>query len=360
MATATAKKLTAKDFDSGQVVRWCPGCGDYSILAQVRKVMADLGLPREKVVIISGIGCSSRFPYYMNTYGVHSIHGRALTLATGLRVARPDLSVWVATGDGDALAIGGNHFLHALRRNIDLNIILFDNRIYGLTKGQYSPTSVLGQRTRSSPLGTVEDPVNPLCVAIGAEASFIARSVDVDIKHLQMVLRRAAEHKGTSFVEVLQECRVFNPGAYTHLSDKSVRDDNILYLEHGKPLILASLAPSAFVIVVGDTAELVLRAVGARGIRLIGLRPEVVQLGNGFSEADLLVHDEKAAEPTLAYMLARMRYPEFPEPMGVFRCVERPTLEQRLEEQIEQAVREQGEGDLEQLFTSGDVWTVEP
>ncbi|MDX1523673.1 MAG: 2-oxoacid:ferredoxin oxidoreductase subunit beta, partial [Anaerolineae bacterium] len=271
-------KLTRKDFVSDQTVRWCPGCGDYAILAQMQKVLPDLGIPKEKIVFISGIGCSSRFPYYMNTYGIHSIHGRAPTLATGLKIANPDLSVWVITGDGDGLSIGGNHLIHVLRRNVDVNIILFNNRIYGLTKGQYSPTSLRGHKSKSSPMGSVEQSLNPLSVAIGAEATFVARTVDTNIKHLAETLKRAAAHKGTSFVEIYQNCVIFNDNAWSYATDANTRDENILMLEHGKPLIY------------GKNLD--------KGICLNGLNPEAVSLDD-VSESELLVHDEYAPEPSL-------------------------------------------------------------
>ena len=332
--------LTPKDFGSDQEIRWCPRCGDYSILAQMKKVLPTLGLPKEKFVFVSGIGCSSRFPYYMDTYGFHGIHGRAPAIATGVKLCRPDLQVWVITGDGDALSIGGNHLMHVIRRNLDLKIVLFNNRIYGLTKGQYSPTSPLGSRTKSTPLGSVDNPLTPLCVAIGSEATFVARSVDVDIKHLTEVLERAAHHRGTAFVEVYQDCNVFNSGAFAYASKKEEKDDNIVYLEHGKPLIF------------GKNRD--------KGIRVSEMsRPEIVALGNGVSEDDLLFHDEKADEPSLAFLLARMRYPEFPEPMGVFRSVDRPIYDAEVHRQIDEAVKKKGEGDLEALFNSGDTWIVE-
>src|SRR3989440_2329892 len=237
MATTPLSTLSPKDLASDQEVRWCPGCGDYSILAQMKKALAGIGVAREKMVFISGIGCSSRFPYYMTTYGFHTIHGRAPAFATGLKVARPDLSVWVITGDGDGLSIGGNHLLHALRRNLDLKIVLFNNEIYGLTKGQYSPTSRRGTRTKSSPTRSVEHPLPPLSLAIGAEATFVARTIDIDINHLSETLRRAAAHKGTAFIEVYQNCKIFNDGVFEYASDKSVKADNLLYLQHGRPLI---------------------------------------------------------------------------------------------------------------------------
>jgi 2-oxoglutarate/2-oxoacid ferredoxin oxidoreductase subunit beta len=330
--------LKPKDFDSGQDVRWCPGCGDYSILAQVKKVLPKLGLPREKIVFVSGIGCSSRFPYYLNTYGFHSIHGRAPGIATGVKLANPELSVWVVTGDGDSLSIGTNHLIHAIRRNIDINILLFNNRIYGLTKGQYSPTSEFGKMTKSSPMGTIEHPLRALSLAIGAEATFAARSLDVDVKHLAETLERAAAHKGTSFVEIYQDCNVFNHMSFEYVSDKEQRPEHALYLEHGKPMVF------------GKNRD--------RGIRLNGVEVEVVQLGNGITEADLLVHDERAKEPTLAYLLSRMQYPEFPEPMGVLRCVDRPTYEVAAHEQIVAAQAKRGPGRLEDLYADADTWTV--
>jgi 2-oxoglutarate ferredoxin oxidoreductase subunit beta len=330
--------LTAKDLASDQEVRWCPGCGDYSILAQVKKALAGLGIARENMVFIAGIGCSSRFPYYMNTYGFHTIHGRAPTIATGLKAFRPDLSVWVITGDGDGLSIGGNHLIHAIRRNVDMKILLFNNEIYGLTKGQYSPTSRLGTRTKSSPLGSIDNPVHPLSIAIGAEATFVARTVDVDINHLTETLKRAAAHKGTAFVEIYQNCKIFNDGVFEYATDKSVKADNALYLEHGKPLIF------------GKDRN--------KGIRLHGLDPEVVNLGNGITVDDLLIHDERAEEPSLAYLLSRMVFPRFPECVGVFRCVRHPTYEEQLDKQLQDAIQKKGRGKLEELFASDDTWVV--
>ena len=267
--------LTPADYASDQDVRWCPGCGDYSILAQMKKMMSTLGMPRERTVFVSGIGCSSRFPYYMNTYGIHSIHGRAPAIATGLCAVRPDLQVWVITGDGDGLSIGGNHLIHAIRRNLDINIILFNNRIYGLTKGQSSPTSRLGQVTRSTPYGSVENPIHPLSVAIGCEGTFVARTIDVNIKHLGYVLKRAAEHKGTAFVEIYQNCVVFNDAAFEYATSRDTKADTVIELEHGKPLVF------------GKNRD--------KGIRLNGLEPEVVELGKGITEDDLLFHDERAS-----------------------------------------------------------------
>jgi 2-oxoglutarate ferredoxin oxidoreductase subunit beta len=331
--------LTAQDFASDQEIRWCPRCGDYSILAQMKKVLPTLGIPREKFVFVSGIGCSSRFPYYMNTYGFHSIHGRAPAVATGVKLTRPDLNVWVITGDGDALSIGGNHLMHAIRRNVDFKIILFNNQIYGLTKGQYSPTSPVGQKTKSTPFGSIDSPLSPICYALGAEATFVARSVDVDIKHLTATLERAAHHKGTAFVEVYQDCNVFNNNAFLYASDKDVKPDNVIYLEHGKPLIF------------GKDKK--------KGIRLNGTQPEIVELGKGIAEDDLVFHDEKTPDPSLAFLLARMRHPQFPEPVGVFRAIEKPTYDEAVNGQISAAVARQGEGNLDELFNSGDTWVVE-
>jgi len=330
--------LKPSDFTSDQDVRWCPGCGDYSILAQMKKVLPEIGVAPEKTVFVSGIGCSSRFPYYVNTYGIHSIHGRAPAIATGLKVSRPYLTVWVITGDGDALSIGGNHFVHVIRRNLDINYILFNNRIYGLTKGQYSPTSFEGQVTKSTPMGAVDHPLNPISIALGAEASFIARSVDSNIKHLAATLYRAAQHRGTSVVEVYQNCNVFNDGAFSYAQDKATREETTLELEHGKPLIF------------GKNRD--------KGIRLNGLRPEVVSLADGkVSHDDLLFHDEQA-DSTLVHLLAKMRHPQFPEPIGVFRDVDIPIFEDQVRGQIEVAIEKRGKGDLNKLFNSGDTWKV--
>ncbi len=343
MTTETAPEgplaLQRKDFVTDQEVRWCPGCGDYSILAQTQKLMPDLGVPRENIVFISGIGCNSRLPYYMNTYGFHSIHGRAPTIATGLKVMNPELKVFVITGDGDGLSIGGNHLLHVMRRNVDITIVLFNNRIYGLTKGQYSPTSEFGKRTKSSPAGSVDSPLHPLSVAISAEASFVARSLDIDQKHLIATIERAAQHKGTSFIEVYQNCNVFNDGAFMEFADKAVRSDRTLRLEHGQPMLF------------GKERE--------KGIRLNGATPEIVTLGNGVSESDLWVHDETREDPVAAFILSRMHWPDFPEPMGVIRAVERPTYEALVQQQVDEAIERQGEGNLDTLFMEGDTWTVE-
>ena len=334
-----APKLTRKDFISDQEVRWCPGCGDYAILAQMQKVLPEVGVARENIVFVSGIGCSSRFPYYMNTYGIHSIHGRAPTIATGIKAINPDLSVWVITGDGDGLSIGGNHLLHCLRRNIDLKIILFNNRIYGLTKGQYSPTSHQGHRTRSTPMGSIDYPLNPISVALSAEATFVARTQDTNTKHLSEVLRRAAQHKGAAFVEIYQNCVVLNPTAWKHTTDSEVRDDNIVFLEEGQPLIFGL-----------DRNQ---------GIRMNGTEPEIVYLGNGTPQDELVVHREGRENASYAYMLSRMEYPLMPLPFGVLRAVEKPSYTDLMFDQIAAATAQKGRGDLEALFNSGDTWVVE-
>ncbi len=335
--------LTKKDFESDQDVRWCPGCGDYAILAQTQKAMPTFGVAKEKIVFISGIGCSGRLPYYMNTYGFHTIHGRAATIATGLKAARPDLMVWVITGDGDALSIGGNHLIHAMRRNVDMKMIMFNNRIYGLTKGQASPTSPMGKKTKSTPLGTIETPIIPLNLVAAAEASFIARSVDTHSEHLQEMMQRAGEHSGAAFLEVLQNCNIFNDGAWRDFTDKSVKEDRMLVLKHGEPMIYG--------------------AEKNKGIRLNGLRPEVVTIGeNGVSVADLWVHDETDPDATRTQILSRMWWPDFPVPVGVFRRVPRPTHDQLLVEQIDGAKAARaakGPVDLQKLLASGETWTVE-
>jgi 2-oxoglutarate/2-oxoacid ferredoxin oxidoreductase subunit beta len=335
--TAPLPVLKPSDYASDQDVRWCPGCGDYSILAQMKKVCAKLGMDRSKTVFISGIGCSSRFPYYMNTYGFHSIHGRAPTFATGLKLARPDLNVWMVTGDGDGLSIGGNHLMHIIRRNVDVKILLFNNRIYGLTKGQYSPTSEQGKKTKSTPMGSPDAPVRPISIAIAAEATFAARAIDVDVKHLEYVLERAARHVGTAFVEIYQNCNIFNDGAFTYATDKTTKSDTTLYLEHGKPLTFGKDA--------------------AKGIRLHGLNPEVVDMKTAAPD-DLLIHDEKAADPSLAFLLSRMRYPDFPEPLGVFRAVEQERYGDLVRRQNDQAMAKLGRGDLQHLVTGDETWTV--
>jgi 2-oxoglutarate/2-oxoacid ferredoxin oxidoreductase subunit beta len=338
-ATTSLPTLTAKDLTTDQDVRWCPGCGDYSILAQMKKALASVGVPREKMAFVSGIGCSSRFPYYMNTYGFHTIHGRAPTFATGLRLANPELQVWVVTGDGDGLSIGGNHTIHVLRRNVDVKVLLFNNEIYGLTKGQYSPTSRTGTKTKTSPTGSIEIPLRPLTMALAAEATFVARTIDVDVQHLVVTLQKAAAHKGTAFVEIYQNCKIFNDGVFEYATDKSMKSDHVLYLEHGKPMIF------------GKDRN--------KGIRLNGLKPEVVEVGKDCGPDDLLIHDETAEDPTLATLLSRFANPDFPEVVGVLRRVRKPTYDELLEKQVADAVSRKGPGTMADLFKAEDVWTVE-
>ena len=338
-AVTSLPTYKADDFKSDQEIRWCPGCGDYSILAQMKKALTTVGVPREKMVFVSGIGCSSRFPYYMSTYGFHTIHGRAPTFATGLRLANPELQVWVVTGDGDGLSIGGNHLLHVLRRNVDLKILLFNNEIYGLTKGQYSPTSRKGTSSKTSPFGSFETPSRPLSVALAAEATFVARTIDVEVHHLVATLQRAAAHKGTAFVEIYQNCKIFNDGVFEYATDKGVKADHLLYLEHGKPMIFGK-----------DRSK---------GIRLNGVRPEIVDVGKDCGVDDLLIHDEQATEPTLAMLLSRMASPEFPEPLGVLRAVRKPTYEEQLESQLTEVQAKKGKGQMADLFKAEDTWIVE-
>jgi 2-oxoglutarate ferredoxin oxidoreductase subunit beta len=335
---ATATTLTKKDFQSDQDVRWCPGCGDYAILNAVQQVFPELGIPREKFVVVAGIGCSSRFPYYMNTFGFHTIHGRATAVATGLKLARPDLEVWIATGDGDALSIGGNHLIHTLRRNVGVKILMFNNRIYGLTKGQYSPTSELGKKTKSTPLGSVDTPFNPLQVAVGAGATFVARSVDVYQSHLKETLHRAARHRGTAFVEIFQNCNIFNDKAFASLTEKETKDDAVIQLEHGKPMVF------------GKAKD--------KGIRLNGLELEVIHFGDGLGPEQCLVWDDRAPAPTLAFLAAQMTGPPFPTPIGVLRDVTVPTYESRVVAQIQGEIDRRGHGQLGALLAAGDVWTV--
>jgi 2-oxoglutarate ferredoxin oxidoreductase subunit beta len=333
-------KNTAKDFSSGQDVRWCPGCGDYSILAQTQRTAPDLGIDIEKFVWISGIGCAARFPYYMNTYGMHGIHGRAPAIATGVKVNNPELSVWVASGDGDLLSIGGNHFIHACRRNIGLKILLFNNRIYGLTKGQYSPTSEKGKITKSTPFGSVDYPFNPLSLAVGAGASFVARALDRDSKHLQAMLKRAGEHKGTAFIEVYQNCNIFNDGAFEILTDKTTRDDNVIYLEHNKPMIF------------GKEKN--------KGIKLDGLNPVVVDIAEGKNSVnDLWVHDEFDKNSFRSHIISQFTEMEnFPTPVGVLRQEHKSTYEDDLHLQLQEAKKTKGEGNLRKLLFSGNMWDV--
>ena len=337
--SAETAKFTRRDLVSHEPVRWCPGCGDYAILAQMQKVMPELGIPRENIVFVSGIGCSSRFPYYMDTYGFHTIHGRAPAIATGLKVARPDLSVWVVTGDGDALSIGGNHLIHALRRNVDLKILLFNNEVYGLTKGQFSPTSPRGMVTKSSPMGTVAEGFSPLALALGAGATFVARTVDTDTHHLQEMIRRMASHKGASLLEILQNCPVLNDGIFDRLKDRKVKADELLVLEDGQPLSY------------GVQGDRVLRLNTDR----FELRPELAGEANGSLD---LVHDEKAPLPTIANLLARCGPPDTPVPIGVLRAVDRPSFETSLRAQESQQREELGGGSLEELLYGGDVWEV--
>jgi 2-oxoglutarate ferredoxin oxidoreductase subunit beta len=336
-----ASGLTRKDFTSDSDVRWCPGCGDYAILSNVQKVMPELGIPRENVVFVSGIGCSSRFPYYMNTYGFHTIHGRAPAFATGIKLARPDLSVWVVTGDGDGLSIGGNHLLHSIRRNLDLQILLLNNRVYGLTKGQYSPTSRLGMKSKSSPQGSIDHPVDPIRFALGAGATFVARTVDVDGKHLQETLHRAYAHKGTAFVEILQNCPVYNDGEWAEIEDKKTRETATLVLQSGQPLVF------------GEEEH-------RQGIRFEHGRPRLVQLPPGTDPiaAGVTVHNEASDSVAYAYLLATLARPRFPMPIGVFLSVGRPTYEDQLQDQVDEALQQRGRGDLRALLNSGDTWTV--
>ena len=340
MSTTTEEgALTKKDFVTSNDVRWCPGCGDYAILNAVQRTLPELGIPKEKYVVVSGIGCSSRFPYYMNTYGFHTIHGRAPTVATGVKVANPDLSVWMITGDGDGLSIGANHLLHLLRRNLDINVLLFNNRIYGLTKGQYSPTSEVGKRTKSTPAGSVDYPVNPLLFALGSEATFIARTTDTDQKHMVETFKAAQAHKGTSFVEVFQNCVIFNNKTFDPVTGRDVRNDQVMFLEEGKPLVY------------GEG--------GTKGIRLNGLNLETVDLEEGASADDLAVHNPKDPNPAYATLLAQMTYPAFPTPLGIIRQLEgRETYEESVVGQIESA-QSRGEGSLQELLTGNNSWVVE-
>jgi 2-oxoglutarate ferredoxin oxidoreductase subunit beta len=336
----TEIKLTAKDFVTDQEIRWCPGCGDYSILKQVQTVMPELGLKREEIVFISGIGCSSRFPYYMETFGMHSIHGRATAIASGLKATRPELSVWIVTGDGDALSIGGNHLIHMLRRNFDVNILLFNNEIYGLTKGQYSPTSPVGKVTQSTPIGSVAHPFNPLALCMGADATFIARSMDRDPVHMREMLKRAHQHKGTSMLEIYQNCNVFNDGSFEVFTEKGTKKINTLFVEHGKPLVF------------GENES--------KGIKLEGLQPRVVNLAD-VSANDLWIHDE--AEQIKATMLARFfNNPSdenaLPRPFGVFYKKDRFCYEDALNAQITEAVSSKGKGDLDALIRGKNTWTI--
>lgn len=334
--------LTAKDFATDQEVRWCPGCGDYSILKQVQTILPQTGIPRENTVIISGIGCSSRFPYYMNTYGMHSIHGRATAIASGLKATRPELSVWIVTGDGDSLSIGGNHTIHLLRRNFDVNILLFNNQIYGLTKGQYSPTSEVNKVTKSTPVGSLDHPFNPLALALGADASFIARSMDRDPKHLQAMLLRANGHHGASLLEIYQNCNIFNDGAFEIFTEKSSKAEEALFLEQGQPLLFGAMKD--------------------KGIRLDGYKPQVVNLADGHSPEDLWIHDEK--DFFKAQILTRLfddpsAQGHFPRPFGVFYAHERSTYEDVMELQVEEVLATKGKGNLDHLLEGKETWTID-
>jgi 2-oxoglutarate ferredoxin oxidoreductase subunit beta len=332
-------KLTPKDFKSDQEVRWCPGCGDHAVLNAVQKALSELGIPKEKFAFVSGIGCSSRFPYYMNTYGFHGIHGRASAIASGVKIANPDMSVWQITGDGDALAIGGNHFIHVVRRNVDINIILFNNEIYGLTKGQYSPTSDKGLVTKTSPFGTIEEPFSVGELVIGAKGKFFARTVDANVTLSTQIYIEAARHKGASVIEVLQNCVIFNDGIHDKVTAKEVRDDRTLILKHGEPMIF------------GKDND--------RGLILDGLKLKVVKIGeSGITEKDILVHDAAEPNPGIQYMLANMRYPEYPVALGVIRAVPGPTYEAELENQIEQVKGKSRIRCMDDLLNSGSVWEV--
>ncbi|WP_405659872.1 2-oxoacid:ferredoxin oxidoreductase subunit beta [Streptomyces sp. RK9] len=334
-------KQSMKDFKSDQEVRWCPGCGDYAVLAAVQGFMPELGLAKENIVFVSGIGCSSRFPYYMNTYGMHSIHGRAPAIATGLASSRRDLSVWVVTGDGDALSIGGNHLIHALRRNVNLKILLFNNRIYGLTKGQYSPTSEVGKITKSTPMGSLDAPFNPVSLAIGAEASFVARTVDSDRKHLTDVLRQAADHPGTALVEIYQNCNIFNDGAFEVLKDKQQAEEAVIRLEHGAPIRFGT-----------DNSKGVVRDPATGDLKVVAVTEE--------NQSQILVHDAHAASPTTAFALSRLADPDtlHHTPIGVFRSVDRPVYDTLMADQLDAAIEQRGKGDLAALLAGGDTWTV--
>jgi 2-oxoglutarate ferredoxin oxidoreductase subunit beta len=335
-------RLTSKEFMTDQDIRWCPGCGDYSVLANVQRVMPELGIPRENFVFVSGIGCSSRFPYYMNTYGFHTIHGRAPAFATGIKASRPELSVWVVTGDGDGLSIGGNHLLHTIRRNIDIQILLFNNRVYGLTKGQYSPTSQIGMRTRSTPDGSIDHPIDPLAFALGAGATFVARAVDVGGAHLQELLRRAHDHPGTALIEILQNCPVYNDNEWIEVEDRKSRIDAALVLKDGEPLVYGSEGQR-------------------RGIGFHGGIAGVIELENDEDPiaAGVAVHNERYETPAYAFALASLKRPEFPLPIGVFRAVETATYDALLQGQVAGAVVKHGVGSLHDLLHSGETWTVE-
>lgn len=343
--TGDFENYKRKDFISSSDVRWCPGCGDYSILAQMQRIMpaicSDLQIPRENIAFISGIGCSSRFPYYMNTYGFHTIHGRAPTLATGLRLSRPDMQVWVITGDGDGLSIGANHLIHALRRNIDIKILLFNNRIYGLTKGQYSPTSEMGKKTKSSPMGSMETPINPLYTAIVSEATFVARAIATDSRQLQDILLRAAKHRGAAFIEILQNCNVFNDGAFDSFANKAIRAERTVVLEDGKPLIFGENNDKTFMLSPGSS----------------GLGIKIVKVDE-IAESELIIHKENADHNYLARLLVSLDEVNYPVPLGIFRSIDKPRYGELLEDQIEQATQSHGKGVLMDYLRAGDTWQV--
>lgn len=336
---AELQKLTPKDFKSDQEVRWCPGCGDHAILAAVQKTMANLGIAKEDFAVISGIGCSSRFPYYMDTYGFHGIHGRGAAIASGVKVANPKLSVWQITGDGDAMAIGGNHFIHLIRRNIDINLLLFNNEIYGLTKGQYSPTSRLGARTKTSPDGTVENPFHPGELVIGSQGHFFARGVDNQVKMLVDIFEESARFKGTSVVEILQNCVIFNDAIHENIVNKNVRDDRTIYLKHGEKMIF------------GKEHD--------KGLVRDGLKLKVVTIGkDGYTIEDILTHDAHEYNPGMHLMLANMRYPEFPVALGIIRAVPAPTYEDLLDSQIEEVKKSSKIKNMDDLLRKGETWEV--
>lgn len=338
MSDTKVKTYTRADFSSDQSVRWCPGCGDYAILAQAQKVFPDLGVSKENFVFISGIGCSSRFPYYMNTFGFHTIHGRAPAIASGVKLSNPDLSVWVVTGDGDGLSIGGNHTIHLLRRNLDINVMLFNNRIYGLTKGQYSPTSEIGKVTKSSPFGSLDRPFNPLTLALGAGATYVARTIDRETKHMQVMISRSYGHKGTSFLEIYQNCNIFNDGAFGPMTDKESKADTVLWLENGQPMVF------------GKEKN--------RGIRLDGNTPMIVEIGDKWSLDDVLVHNE--SDYVIASLLSNLTYQsDFPDPIGVLYAIDSPTYEELMMEQINNAIGKKGSTSVQDILNAGDTWVVE-
>jgi 2-oxoglutarate ferredoxin oxidoreductase subunit beta len=338
-ASPSLAVLSAEDLATDQLVRWCPGCGDFSILAQLKQVLASLDIPRENLVFFSGLGCAGRLPYYLNTYGFHGVQGRAPALATGLKIANPNLQVWVITGDGDGLSVGANHLIHCLRRNVDIKILLLNNEVFGLMRGQFSPTSRLGTRTKSSPEGSFDNPLRPLSLALASEATFVARTIDVDVNHLTETLRSAAQHQGTAFVEIYQNCKVFNDGVFDYATDKSIKAEHALYLEHGRPLLFGK-----------DRNQ---------GIRLNGMTPEVVTISNGITMDDLLIHDERAEDVTPAFLLSRLVFPDFPECFGVFRAISRPPYDLLLHRQIKEACAAKGLGKLDQLLAGDETWTLE-